>query len=326
TNNLFWQNRSFHIGVAPVAAGQQQAVVTLYPSLDQGVVSGSCPVSGVGDPDTTTTPINRSSAPVYWDVGVRGDTTPTPKPGSGFRLAPTFSILTNATDYPGASNAGQNPAVVAKYCNGARIPPEHCAGVGANDTLGQAQCRGFNVPPGHSESTGLYPVFTVSQIVPSATVDEGNNWINLTYGPLSLSNASQYTAKNTALPPLGDYSITAASPALSAATATGAPDHDFFGNPRPQGTGFDIGAVELGGGGGGGNGIPTLAVLDNFNRATTINLTTGAPTGVSWSQAVLLGAAAIAVFDATNGNTATGVAQDLLVAGSAYWNGSNAGP
>jgi hypothetical protein len=327
TNNLFWQNRSFHIGVAPVAAGQQQAVVTLYPSLDQGVVSGSCPSSGVGDPDTTTTPINRSSTPVYWDVGVRGDTTPAPSSGSGFRLAPSFSILTNATDYPGANNTGQNPAVVAKYCNGARIPPEHCAGVAANDTVGQAQCRGFNAPPGHSESTGLYPVFTINQIVPSATVDEGNNWINLTYGPLSLSNASQYTAKNTALAPLGDYSITAASPALSAATATGAPEHDFFGNARPQGTGFDIGAVELGGGGGGGgDGIPTLAVLDNFNRATTINLTTGAPNGVSWSQATLFGAAAIAVLDATNGNTATGLAQDLLVAGSAYWNGSNAGP
>jgi hypothetical protein len=328
TNNLFWQNRSFHIGVAPVAAGRQQAVVTLYPSLDQGVVTGSCPISGVGDPDTTTTPINRSNSPVYWDIGVRGDTTQTPSSGSGFRLAPSFSILTNAADYPGASNAAQNPAVVAKYCNGARIPPEHCAGVSPTDTVGQAQCRGFNAPPGHSESTGLYPVFTVSQIVPSATVDEGNNWINLTYGPLSLSNAAQYTAKNTALAPLGDYSITAASPALSAATSTGAPDHDFFGNPRPQGSGFDIGAVELGGGdgGGGGSGIPTLAVLDNFNRATTVNLTTGAPTGVSWSQASILGAAAIAVFDTTNGNIGTGVAQDLLLGGSAYWNGSNAGP
>jgi hypothetical protein len=158
TNNLFWQNRSFHIGVAPVAAGQQQAVVTLYPSLDQGVVTGSCPIAGVGDPDTTTTPLNRSNSPVYWDIGVRGDTTQTPSSGSGFRLAPSFSILTNAADHPGANNAAQNPAVVAKYCNGARIPPEHCAGVSPTDTVGQAQCHGFNVPPGHSESTGLYPV------------------------------------------------------------------------------------------------------------------------------------------------------------------------
>jgi hypothetical protein len=145
-------------------------------------------------------------------------------------------------------------------------------------------------------------------------VDEGNNWINLTYGPLSLSNAAQYTAKNTVLAPLGDYSITAASPALSAATPTGAPDHDFFGNPRPQGSGFDIGAVELGGGdaGGGGSGIPTLSVLDNFNRATTVNLTTGAPAGVSWSQASILGAAAIAVFGKTKGNSGTGVEPDML--------------
>jgi hypothetical protein len=69
-----------------------------------------------------------------------------------------------------------------------------------------------------------------------------------------------------------------------------------------------------------------LAVLDTFNRNTTVNLNNGAPAGVAWSQAMLLGAGAIAVFDTTNGNTSTGVAQDLLLPGSAYWNGSNAGP
>src|SRR6202040_551888 len=42
TNDLFYQNRSFHIGVAPLlASGTQQKVVTLYPTLDQGVVTGT---------------------------------------------------------------------------------------------------------------------------------------------------------------------------------------------------------------------------------------------------------------------------------------------
>jgi Bacterial cadherin-like domain len=327
TNNLFYQNRSFHIGVAPLAAGQQQAVVTLYPSLDQGTVTGSCPASGTADPATTAAP-NNSAATVYWDIGVRGDTTQTPNSGSGFRLSPSYSILTDAGDYPGGNNVlPSTPAgvVIRKYCNGARIPPEHCAGISTNDLFALAQCKGFSAPPGHSESTGLYPVFSLAGITPSATVDEGNNWINLTYGPLSLSNATQYTVKNTALAALGDYSIADGSPAVSAATASGAPDHDFFGHPRPQGTGFDIGAVEIGGGSG-GSGIPTLAVLDNFNRNTTINLNNGAPAGVAWNQAAVLGAAAIAVFDATTGDPGSGVAQDLLAPGNAYWNGSSAGP
>ena len=111
--------------------------------------------------------------------------------------------------------------MIAKYCNGARIPPEHCAGVSPNDPIALAQCKGYNVPPGHSESTGLYPVFSIAAITPSATVDEGNNWINLTYGPLSLSNASKYTAPNTLLAPLGNYVIADASPAANAASCLG---------------------------------------------------------------------------------------------------------
>src|SRR6185369_16352702 len=136
-------------------------------------------------------------------------------------------------------------------------------------------------------------------------VDEGNNWINLTYGPLSLSNAAKYTAPNTLLAPLGNYVIADASPAANAASASGAPDHDFFGHPRPQGSGFDIGAVEVAGtgGGGGGGGTPALSLLDTFNRGTSVNLNAGAPAGVAWSQATLGSLAAIAVFDTTNNNT-----------------------
>jgi hypothetical protein len=328
TNDLFFRNRSFHIGVADLVAGAQQKVVTLYPTLDQGIVTGSCPASGGADPAGGLSPPNNSSAAVYWDIGVRGDASQTPNSGSGFRLLPNFSILTSTSGYTGANNVQPGNAadvVIHQYCNGARIPPEHCSGIDSNDPIALAQCKGYFVPPGHSESTGTYPVFQLAGIQPSATVDEGNNWINLSYGPLSLSNASQYTAKNTLLTPLGNYAISG-GPALSAATSSAAPDHDFYGNPRPQGTGYDIGAVEIGGGGsGGGGGTPTLTILDNFNRASAFNLTTGTPAGVSWNQVTLFGAAAIATFDTAGGNTATGVAQDALIAGNAMWNGTNGG-
>jgi hypothetical protein len=262
TNDLFYQNRSFHIGVAPLlASGTQQKVVTLYPTLDQGVVTGTCPASGTADPATSTPP-NNSASTVYWDLGVRGDTSTTPNSGSGFTLAPQYSVLTNVALYPPANNfsGGSNPSalVIKEYCNGARIPPEHCAGVDPNDTIAQAQCRGFHVPPGHSESTGLYPVFALAGIAPAATVDEGNNWINLTFGPLSLSNASQYAAKNTLLPPLGNYGLPSGSVAIdkipvSAASGSPyqqAPTFDFF-SVRRKGSGvttpIDIGAVEFAG-------------------------------------------------------------------------------
>jgi hypothetical protein len=335
TNNLFFQNRSFHIGVGKMGGGaaSQQRVVTLYPTLDQGVVTGTCPSSGVADPDTQLAP-NGSAAPVYWDLGVRGDTSQTP--AQGYKLAPTYSILTSTAGYIDAGNPQHNiqptnPAtvVLAKYCNGARIPPEHCkptsatTGVDPNDPMAALQCKGYQVPPGHSETTGAYPIFALNQIEPAATVDEGNNWINLSYGPLSLSNAASYKVKNTFLGPLGDYRINSGSPAASAAAAaTSVTTHDFFGAPRPQGAGWDIGAVEIGdaggGGGGGDSGIPSLTPLDNFNRQTALNL------GANWTQPSFFTLAAIQVFDVTNGDFNTGVARTAFLGGNAYW-GNNGG-
>jgi len=171
---------------------------------------------------------------------VRGDTGPTDH-GSGYTLTPQYSILTGG-DYTGNNNlVGSDPAVVSLYCNGSRLPPE-----------GGGLFAGFDAPAGRSETTGLYPVFALNQITPAATVDEGNNWINLGWGPLSLSNAATYTGPGIMLASLGDYSIQTASPAqdeIPVASPDGvlAPDHDFFGNPRKQvNTGpVDMGAVEL---------------------------------------------------------------------------------
>jgi hypothetical protein len=101
------------------------------------------------------------------------------------------------------------------------------------------------------------PIFN---LLPSATVDEGNNWVNITWGPLSLSNPVTGAR-------LGNYTLAAQSPAIDYIphctngtdnpnctgfgnavnpAYTSAPTTDFFGNPRPdvRNSSIDIGAVE----------------------------------------------------------------------------------
>jgi hypothetical protein len=233
-NNIFWQNRAFHVEVAPVVTGSQQAVTTLVPSLASQTTTGQC-MGGAS----------------YWDIGVRGDTGPTTHE-SGFTMSPGYSILSSG-NYSGNGNSGANPQVVSQYCNGARIPPEACnaANIDPNDPFGALRCKGFDAPPGRSETTGTYPVFSLNQIIVAPTVDEGNNWINLTYGPLSMTNPTQTGSQ----PQLGNYSLQAGSPArdqiglLPLAELPyylAAPNHDYFGNPRKTlSTGqVDMGAVE----------------------------------------------------------------------------------
>jgi hypothetical protein len=224
-NDIFWQNRAFHIAVGSLGSGtlSQQNTVALVPALNQST-EGQC----------VTSP-----APTYWDVGVRGDTSSIGHQ-SGFRVSLSNSILTSiAGGYGG--NSASDPHIVKPYCNGSRVPPEICM------TYPAGQCNpGYNVPPGVADATLPNPLFNLA---PSATVDEGNNWINLSYGPLSLLDVTNNL--------LGNYSINSGSPAVNsgAATATAIPStaHDFFGNPRPQGATPnapkpDIGAVEVGAG------------------------------------------------------------------------------
>ncbi|CAB3808435.1 hypothetical protein LMG28138_06043 [Pararobbsia alpina] len=234
TNNVFWQNRTFYITVAgqnPNIPGLQNTV-TLNPTLNQaGHQTGYC-----------------DSHAVYWDIGAFGDTGPA-NHLSGVRLAPTYSILTDAGDYPGAHNSAANPNVVSQYCNGSRVPPEG----GGN---------GFAVPPGIADTVLPNPLFS---LLPSATPDEGNQWINMSYGPLSLFNATVVTGSTGYGVPLGNYAIQTGSPAVNAATPAGAPNHDFFGTSRPQTGGVDIGAVELPRTGGGGGLAGILKSLTGGN-------------------------------------------------------------
>jgi hypothetical protein len=214
----------------------------------------------------------------YWDIGVRGDSGPA-NHESTVTLSPEASILTSVSGYTGGGtgfkiNSASNPAVVSEYCNGSRVPPEFGG-------------TGYQVPPGISDATVPNPVFNLT---PAATVDEGNNWINLSWGPLAMTNPV-----TNAL--LGNYGLTATSPAIgyitptnSAVTYASAPSFDFFNTARKTNNAVDVGAVEF--------KAPTVAVA----RVAPTSLTFSAVVGTtSPSQTLTL----------TNSGTAslTGISQ-----------------
>src|SRR4029077_7160842 len=218
----------------------------------------------------------------YWDIGVFGDTGAN-NHGSKFTLNPQWSFLTDANDYPSGNNFGAPPSFAAQYCNGARVPPEivsqlctsnaNAPGCIQPGTVGVS----MTVPPGVPDSTYAGPAFSLT---PAATVDEGSNWINMLYGPLSLSNATAYSGAGTALAPLGNYAPVTGSPAIdaiprgSAGFGVGA-GTEFFGNPRPDPANrnaVDVGAVEYQGLQTGGAVLivePTSLAFGNVRARTT---------------------------------------------------------
>ncbi|HWS61137.1 MAG TPA: hypothetical protein VN325_00155 [Steroidobacteraceae bacterium] len=224
-NDVFWQNRSFYIAVGALGTGtlNQQNVVTLHNAFSgttaaSQAATGACPAGAS-----------------YWDIGVRGDTGPT-NHASTVTLNPHASILTNITGYPGTGtgfrgNVASNPAVVSQYCDGSRIPPEFGG-------------TGYQVPPGISDATVPNPIFNLQ---PAATVDEGNNWVNMAWGPLAETNPVTNVT-------LGNYAPTGASPVIgyittanSSTTYAAAPLLDFFGTNRKANNAVDVGAVEFNG-------------------------------------------------------------------------------
>jgi hypothetical protein len=261
-NDLIWQNRTFFIGVGTKQQPQfQQNLVTLYNSVFTG-----------GVPSTTGTPLTGQTSTgqcvtgsSYWDIGVRGDTGPGNHTG-GLTLAPVYSVLTSATENVGSSS-GTNitPASAGftqQYCNGSRTPPELAVAQGGNGGL-------WNVPPGISDATVPNPIFNLT---PAATVYEGNNWINMTWGPLSMVNPvggatlGNYglLASSPAVDHVGSLAVAAENLVLLANLAPGVPTTDFYGNPRPDsGSSIDVGAVEY--------QIPKIAVASVSPTALAFN-------------------------------------------------------
>jgi hypothetical protein len=163
--------------------------------------------------DTTVTPstfglvpdINAGAAPVFDDLAVMGTT------GC---LNPTNSILTVASE-PGctyaASNSTSDPLFVAEYFNGS---------------------------PGQ---TILIPEVTTG-LVTAPAFDEGGNFIDVRFGPLTLYTVTDPTTGAQG-PAYGDYHLQNGSPAEGQGGTAAAVTTDVDGDPRP-GTNPDAGADE----------------------------------------------------------------------------------
>ncbi|MBZ5546847.1 MAG: hypothetical protein LAO22_02630 [Acidobacteriia bacterium] len=304
-NDVFWQNRAFNIVVTQPAAGATQATVTLVPTLSQ-TNTGDC----IAPPAGTT----------YWDIGLRGDHGPTDH-SSGVTFTPEASVLTDITGYAGggsgfrANTASFSPGVVRQYCNGSKIPPE----AGASTW--------YQVPPGTFEGNVPVPVFSLTA---GATVDEGNNWINISWGPLSLIKPTTETNPATE-DVLADYSLLAGSPAInyitpvnSSRTYAAAPNNDFFGNLRKTNNAVDAGAVEFAGP---AAAQPTLTSIapssGRRNSAVNVTLTGTNLTGATGVAVSGTGVNAISVSNLVVVNDTT-VTATFTIGANAAVTGANA--
>jgi hypothetical protein len=232
-NNIIWQNSSYYIGVGALSPAFQQNVVTLYNSFTSNAA-----------PNQTTT--GACVARSYWDIGVRGDTGPA-NHSSGVTLTASDSVLTSGgSSVIGSGNSAGNPNLISQYCDGSRTPPEFGA-------------SGWQVPPGISDAIVPNPIFNLT---PVATVDEGNNWINMQWGPLSMVNPVTNIV-------IGNYAITTGSSAAGRVTNGGgatnftdAPAYDFFDTPRKSGSSTDAGAVRVTSAGGSTEFTLSASVVD----------------------------------------------------------------
>ena len=302
-NNVLWQNRAFYIGVGALGGGtlNQQNIVTLYDAFTTTAAPSQPTADGMtanGNGQIITGGTGACVSPAsYWDLGVRGDTGPT-NHSSTITLNPTYSVLTNTTGYS-ATNTLANPTLLLQYCNGSRIPPE----------LGLS---GYQVPPGISDATVPNPVFNLT---PAATVDEGNNWINLSWGPLAMSNPVSGDALSNYGPAAGS-SVINFIPSTAGANYTGAPALDFYGNPRKGNNAVDAGAVEflssvaaptltsiVPNTGLRGTAVPVTLTGTNLTGAFAVNIT---GTGVTVSNLLVVSATSVtATFTISNAAATT---------------------
>jgi len=245
-NDIFWQNSTYYIGVGAQSAQYQQNIVSLYNAFGNTLAPNQPQTDAVtahGSGVTITGGTGACVTASYWDIGIRGDTTPTTFGtsigGNPVTLNPTYSILTAGYTGAGTHNANANPNFISQYCDGSRQPPESGA-------------SGYSVPPGISDASVPNPIFNLT---PTATVDEGNNWVNLRWGPLSLTNPTILGTDGNygGGANMGNYGLAGGTgnplnsmiPCSNFSNYNDAPAFDFYGTPRKAGChGVEPGAVE----------------------------------------------------------------------------------
>jgi hypothetical protein len=215
SNNIVWHNRSFFFDTS-TGSGRL---------CNSNAGTGSCTVL----PDQTTTGecVAVESAK-YWDLGSLADGTVAVNVNQNLRLKPTFSVLSSTTGYTvangdNANNSANDPTLQDVYCNGSRVTPEFN--------------NGGNPP-------------SVKNLQVAATLDEGNNYVNMRFGPLSLSKPTD--SSGTSYAAFGDDHIRTTPIAATAATSSaldhgtvGIVTHDIDNQTRPMGARWDIGADEF---------------------------------------------------------------------------------
>ncbi len=238
----------------------QQNIVSIFNSFTHSAVASQSRTDAITTTSGSATITGGTGACVtgtqYWDIGVRGDTGQT-NHASGVQLRATDSVLTpGGSAVIAAGNSTADPRFLQQYCDGSRMPPETPGLLAA----------GWQVPPGISDATVPNPIFNLA---PAATVDEGNNWVNLNWGPLSMTNPTAVGGPSGNYgggPALGNYGIATGSSAQGrvaggSANYTDAPNFDFYDNPRKPGP-IDAGAVQRTGTGSNTDFTVSPALLD----------------------------------------------------------------
>ena len=217
-NNIVWHNRSFYWKIDPDV---------LDPATNQ-------PAYGLYDPIADTP---AGTSPVYRDLAVietaGQGTFDGQYAGAGVdKLSPQYCVLSETADV--STPAGYGPATGTAGTHDLALPDARFVRSYVNGNRAQSL-----VVPG-----------ITTTIQTAATIDEGGNFIDVRFGPLTpWSCAAGQPQTYASCATFGDYHLTGAgsgstTPVNNGLTVGGVtPTTDYDGQPRP--TNIDIGADEL---------------------------------------------------------------------------------